>query len=151
MARWSIPIEKLADKMKLDVESAVRWVAFDLFSRIVTRSPVDTGRFRANWNVSYNQIDTTTTDATEKAPGPVYAAIMQKLKAMPVGGVYYFTNSLPYANVLEYGLYPNPPKRSTGKSEGGFSKQAPHGVVRVSIAEFESAAGAVVRRRAKGR
>lgn len=139
MARWSIPIEGLAKKMKLDLEDTIKWAAFDLFSRIVARSPVDTGRFRANWNLSYNEIDRSTTSSTEKQAGAVYTSVLARLKSMPAGGTYYFTNSLPYAQVLEFGLYPNPPKRSTGKTVGGFSRQAPHGMVRVSIAEFSDA------------
>jgi lysozyme family protein len=48
----------------------------------------------------------------------------------------YLTNSLPYAMTIEYGGYPNPPKNPTGKTIGGFSTQAPAGVVRVTAEEM---------------
>ena len=42
-------------------------------------------------------------------------------------------NNLPYARVVEYGGYPNPPKSPTGKTVNGFSKLAPAGMVRINI------------------
>jgi hypothetical protein len=43
---------------------------------------------------------------------------------------------------LEYGGYPNPPKSGSGKTAGGYSIQAPAGMVRVSAAEFGEIVGA---------
>ena len=34
----------------------------------------------------------------------------------------------PYGEVLDSGLYPNPPKGGTGKTRGGYSTQAPKGM-----------------------
>jgi hypothetical protein len=34
----------------------------------------------------------------------------------------------PYGNVLDEGLYPNPPKKGTGKTAGGYSTQAKKGM-----------------------
>jgi len=45
--------------------------------------------------------------------------------------------------MLEYGLYPNPPKHPTGKTVGGYSTQAPAGMVRISVAEFGGIANEV--------
>lgn len=47
---------------------------------------------------------------------------------------YYFTNSLPYIRKLEYGGYTSKPE--TAKTVGGFSKQAPHGMVRINAANW---------------
>ena len=67
---------------------------------------------------------------------------------MPIGGIVYLTNSLPYAMVLEYGLYPDPPKFGSKKRgedgvavhvQGGYSMQAPNGMVRVTAREFSDA------------
>lgn len=35
----------------------------------------------------------------------------------------------PYSGVLDRGLYPNPPKKGTGKTSNGYSKKAPQGMV----------------------
>ena len=43
-------------------------------------------------------------------------------------------NNLPYAHVIEYGGYPGDGPNTVG----GFSKQAPAGVVRVNVARFEA-------------
>lgn len=60
---------------------------------------------------------------------------------------YYISNNLPYIGVLEYGGYPNPPKKGSWskrdqawviKSENGFSKQAPEGMVGLTVAKFQS-------------
>ena len=148
MGRWSIPVEKLVAKAKLDIATVVRAATWEVFSRVVLRSPVDTGRFRANWNISYGQPDITTSDNTDAAGSSKSAEIQRAILSLPVGGTMYLCNSLPYATVLEYGGYPNPPiagSRKKGETEltihvvNGFSMQAPSGMVRVSAQEFADA------------
>jgi len=133
LSNWSIPLDKLAGKVRADLETVARKVTFDLYSSVVYMSPVDTGRFRANWNVSVNSVDTATSQSTDKNRANTEVA---KVLELPVGGVYFLSNSLPYAQVLEYGLYPNPPKHPTGKTVNGYSRQAPAGFVRVSVVRF---------------
>ena len=136
MAHWSIPFDKLAKKVGADIEIVVKAAALKVFSEVVIRSPVDTGRFRANWNIAYNVMNESTTDELMPDFQPKIDSFRRELLAMPIGGVYWLTNSLPYAMTLEYGLYPNPPKRYTGKTKNGYSKQAPHGMVRVAARNF---------------
>ena len=38
-----------------------------------------------------------------------------------------------YAQVLDKGLFPNPPKKGTGKTINGYSKQAPRGMSEPTI------------------
>ena len=45
------------------------------------------------------------------------------------------SNNLPYIRHLEYGLYSQNSK--TGKTVNGFSTQAPNGMFRISVAQFE--------------
>lgn len=143
MATWSVPIEALAAKTKARIEDVVRKVTYDLFRSIIVASPVDTGRFRANWNISYGAIDTTINNSTNSADA------LRKLGGVarsPVGHIVYLCNSLPYALVLENGGYPNPPKFGSKKRgedgmtihvRGGYSMQAPAGMVRVTVRAFE--------------
>lgn len=130
---WSIPLDQLARKVQLDLETVARKSTLDVYSAVAKRSPVDTGRFRANWNVSYGAPDTSVTESTDASRALREA---QKALTLPVGGVTYMSNSLPYARVIEYGQYPNPPKNPTGKTVNGFSVQAPQGVVRLSALEY---------------
>lgn len=117
MAQWSIPIHELARKAGVDVQTAARKVTFDLFRNIIITSPVDTGRFRANWNVSYGNTDNTVDNSTN--PTRALAAL-EKIKVGPIG-VWYLCNALPYAQVLE----------------DGSSGQAPNGMVRITVRAFE--------------
>lgn len=122
----------------------VRKTALDLFTRVILKTPVDTGAARNSWGVS--------TGATAEPPAPNLGggigAMTVAVAAAPVGGTIWLSNGLPYIRVLEYGLYPNPPKRGSWvkgskgspghweiKSVNGYSKQAPQGMVRVSIEE----------------
>jgi|JI10StandDraft_1071094.scaffolds.fasta_scaffold06669_12 hypothetical protein len=116
-SRFSVPLQALADKIKLDLETVARKSTFDLFSKVSLRSPVDTGRFRANWNVSYGAPNVTVTASTTQARA---SSEIGKALTLPIGGVTYMANGLPYAYELEK----------------GHSKQAPRGMVEVSAIEF---------------
>jgi hypothetical protein len=117
---WSIPFDALAQKMRGQIEQAARKIAFEAFSRVIQRSPVDTGRFRANWNVSYGAPNYATTAGTAGGIGEA-----QKVLTLPVGGVVFLANGLPYAHRLEY----------------GWSKQAPGGMIRLVAAEIGQSLG----------
>ncbi len=116
--KWSIPLDRLADKTGAKLETVARKVTADMFARVVQRSPVDTGRFKANWNVQYGAPDYSTTASTAASRGTAQA---QKALTLPVGGVVYLSNGLPYARRLEY----------------GWSQQAPSGMVRLTVFEFQ--------------
>lgn len=133
MSGWSIPLDRLAAKALLDLETVARKSTLDVFSAVVLGSPVDKGRFRANMNVSYGAVDVSVTRSTEVGRGLREA---QKALTLPIGGVMYLTNALPYAAKLEYGGYPNPPKKKTGKTSGGYSIQAPNGMFRLAALQF---------------
>jgi Bacteriophage HK97-gp10, putative tail-component len=120
VGKWSIPIDKLAAKSKASIETVVRRSTYEVFRKVILSSPVDTGRFRANWNVSYQALDTATTESTSAGRAQIE---VNKALTLPVGGVVYLTNGLPYARRLEY----------------GYSSQAPAGMVRIAAAQFASA------------
>ena len=113
-------IEKVQDKSAV----AVKKITIELFTRVIEKSPVDTGRFRANWNCSINSPDKTTTDDTEdSARGDPSVQKMQKevLSYSFKDQSVYLCNSLPYAARLE---------------DGWSHTQAPNGMVRLSVIEI---------------
>lgn len=116
---FTIPLDRLADKLKLDLDTVVRKSTFDIFRAIVLRSPVDSGRFRANWNCTRGAPDESTTDSVDQARGDGEAA---KALTFASGDVVWFVNGLPYAYRLEY---------------DSWSKQAPNGMIRITAAEFD--------------
>lgn len=120
---FGLNISEFVEKAKAAPEQVVRKVGLELTSSVVRRSPVDTGRFRANWNVAFGSIDATTTAATDKAGGSTVARAAALLKGWQVDQDIYLTNSLPYAIPLEY---------------GHSQKQAPNGMVRITVTEFQT-------------
>lgn len=119
-------------------------------SGVVLLTPVDTGRARSSWNVSVGQPDPTW--PTGAIPPPASAASAAGVLAgLGVYETVWIASGLPYIKVLEYGGYPNPvllgswDKRTRTwivKSEGGYSKQAPRGMVRITVEGIRAALGA---------
>jgi hypothetical protein len=140
MARstWTIPVRQLTEKAKGDMRNVVREVAIEAFTRVILKTPVDTGRLRANWIPSEGEIKEEQNDNVDQGGSSTINSIRQAVSTFPVVGTIWLANSLPYASVIEYGGYPNPPKHPTGKTSGGFSIQAPQGMVRVTVEEINS-------------
>ena len=146
---FSITISDWVKQTGVDIDQAVRKIEIDLFSRIILKSPVDTGRFRNNWTCTTAAPSTEVKDA-KVAAGQFDRSGNLAIKEMTenVGGaghITFFCNNLPYAWVLEYGGYPIKPKRGSRvkgrgyqiKSAGGYSYQAPHGMVGISMLEIQ--------------
>lgn len=137
-------IRAFAEATKRTIYGTLQAASVELATRFVMRSPVDTGKFRGNWRVSLGAIDTRTDAPEDKAPlgAPpserLYGEWQDELQAVTHRSIIYVTNSLPYARVIEYGEYGNPPGTANGpKTVNGFSTQAPAGVVRVTVAEYQ--------------
>lgn len=120
---FSDDIIKFSKKTNESVEQVMRASAISMFSTIVQRTPVDTGRARANW--LYTQ-DTPSSSTVESGPDKREAdtgsssKIAQEIKP---GSKHIITNNLPYIEKLE---------------SGDGSSQAPRGMVKVSVTEFKA-------------
>lgn len=115
--RWSLSPAEAARRLNADAETVAQKITFELFRDVVLMSPVDTGRFRGNWTVARGNPDFTTSERTDKSAS---AAVAAEALNLPVGSIVWLANGLPYARALEY----------------GHSKQAPHGMVRLSLARL---------------
>jgi hypothetical protein len=117
-AAWALEIDKDWAEQMGGLRDAVEYVALTGISRIDLRSPVDTGRFRANWTFSIGAPDATVTAKV----GSNVAENNAKAQAYPQEGfpVAYLQNNLPYAERLE----------------DGYSSQAPSGMVAITTAEL---------------
>ena len=131
-----------------DLNTAVRAIVTELLRMVIVRTPVDTGRAAGSWNVRGGEPDEwLLPEGAGASKEGALSAAMDRVKSVDFGGadVFWLYNNLPYIQVLEYGLYPNPPKKGSYvkgqgyvvKSQGGYSKQAPAGMVRISVAELE--------------
>lgn len=117
---WAIEIDAEFVKAMGDVREAVIYIATEALDRVKRKSPVDTGHFRNNWLVSVGGPD----GSIMPMPGAFTAENIAALAAYPEEGwpAIYVTNNLPYANRLE----------------DGHSKQAPAGMVAITIPELEA-------------
>lgn len=93
---------------------------------LVKASPVDTGRFRGNWQITANKPPLYALNNYDRDGADTIAEGKRALYAIMRGGgavrSIYFSNMLIYANALEY----------------GHSKQAPAGVVGIVAARLRS-------------
>jgi hypothetical protein len=121
---FTLDIQRFVAKAKGNIDLVVRKVSLDLFRRVIMKSPVDTGRFRGNWQVSIGSIPAGTLAVNDKTGTATMAKVTAETLGLRAGQVIYLVNNLPYSRRLEY----------------GYSKQAPAGMVRLSAAEY----GAVV-------
>jgi hypothetical protein len=128
-------IDKFVKHSKASGTEVVRKVALDMFTRVILRSPVKTGRFRANWQCTVAGPASGKLTSTDKAGTATVAKMAGVVKDLAPGQVIWLVNNLPYGRRLEY----------------GSSQQAPTGMVRVTIREFNAIlkkAAAAARRRA---
>lgn len=120
---FSADVEKFVNKFGRNVDQAARRVTFELGKHIVIRSPVDTGRFRANWQHTTGSPSSQILQAADRGGNAAIQKLASSLQASKAGNVEYVVNNLPYGPRLEY---------------EGWSKQAPNGMVRITVAEFRS-------------
>lgn len=135
------------------VTQIVRRTALDALRRIVRRTPVDTGRARGNWQVSLGEPAQGQLATLDTKGGATIAAGQQKLAQIGLGvatgelpPIVWISNNVPYILVLEEGGFippdPGPSKDPRARREGqvlvkgGFSVQAPRGMVAVSVEEL---------------
>jgi hypothetical protein len=128
---FALDLSKAVEAAKANADAVIKKATFELFRSVIEKSPVDTGRFRANWNVAIGSPDLSTNENTDDSPRGEPS--VQKMQKTVLGSKFldqsiFLTNNLPYANVLEEG-------RIDGVSG---SVQAPQGMVRISIVEFNA-------------
>ena len=119
--KFSAQIEAFAEKIKAAPAVVQKKIAIDLWSSITRRTPVDTGRARANWFLNVGapsqRVDEYPDAKTGSVPAPELPDISKVDGYQPV----FIINNLPYIEALE----------------NGHSKQAPNGMVRLAIQAAE--------------
>lgn len=134
---FTADLTRFCKKYDADMKLVIRKISFEAFKRVVLRTPVDTGRARANWALTAARPTTYQIESGDKSGAATLRQIQDGTMIWECQGSLFLSNNLPYIGVLEFGGYPNPPKNGT-KSSGGFSKQAPTGMVRVTVAEMKA-------------
>ena len=140
MGKWTLNLNEYCRKKNVEIKEVRKTYAFALYSSIVRKTPVDTGRARGNWNITVGHDDTLPKENTV----PQFKSV-EEVPKVEGDETIFISNNLPYITKLEYGGYPNPPKKGSGKTVNGYSKQAPEGMVGVTLANNENIFNAVVR------
>jgi hypothetical protein len=162
VAQWTLDPARFCNSAIENIEKVRRIYAFEIFRRVVERTPVDTGAARQNWNVTLNQEDTSY-DLDKKKGGRVMSDGQKAIESAKGDQTIFIANGIPYIAKLEYGGYPKNQKhggktkeytRKDGtkvgglpKTVNGFSLQAPKGMVGLTMAQakqiFQAAVNAV--------
>jgi len=79
------------------------------------------GRFRGNWQFSIDSPATEELDRIDRLGNSTIAELLGQVQSLTIGQTAYIVNNLPYAIPLEY----------------GHSTQAPAGMVRVTLTNFQ--------------
>jgi hypothetical protein len=134
---FALSLHAFAKKAPEQARQVIRKVSIDLLTATVLRTPVGNpklwkskppagyvgGRLRANWMVSLVAPDTSTTAAIDKDGGTTIAKGSQTIAGSDGTEDIWIMNSLSYAIPAEY---------------GHSGVQAPQGMVRISVAEFQA-------------
>jgi hypothetical protein len=126
MSSFSLDLAKFGQKAVDNADKIVRKIGFDMLSRIVKRMPVDTGRARANTQISINNLPSDATLETDKSGNGAIRSAGVVLKNFKLGDTIFIYNNVEYILNLEY----------------GSSKQAPQGMFRISFNEIAQHLGA---------
>lgn len=119
MGTFAIGIDGFAKRTGESVDKIVRSVCVQASTLVIKKTPVDTGRARGNWFAEINGVSAETSE-TRTDTEAIAEAVSTAQKAS--GNIFTLTNNLDYIRRLEY----------------GWSKQAPQGMVRLSIAEVQN-------------
>lgn len=105
---------RIADRQKAKLLKVAKNSILFAGKKIIRLSPVDTGRFKENWLTAIGEANTS-------IDLPSGFGLIPVVKLLRLGDTIFFTNSLPYAMRLEF----------------GHSNQAPHGMVRITVADWQ--------------
>lgn len=120
--RFAAVLARVSDKAEL----VTRKTALELHANLVMKSPVDTGRFKGNWQCGIGAINSGGDSSEDKTPlgsygpGASVGRANAVLNGWKPGQTIFLTNSMAYSRRLEY----------------GWSKQAPGGMVRITVREY---------------
>ena len=118
---FALDLSRFAKKADVEMTTVVKKITFEAFKRIILRTPVDTGRARANWGVTIGRPRTPMMiESTDKSGGSTLNAAMDQVQQFSCEGSIFLTNNVPYIGALEY----------------GSSTQSPQGMVRVTVEEM---------------
>lgn len=122
---FTLDLTKFAKKTNVEMRTVIQKISMEAFKRILYRTPVLTGRARANWGCQIGSFHTGTTDSTDKSGSATMAAITATASQFNGEGSIFLTNNVNYISDLE----------------NGTSRKSPQGMVGVTLQEITGMLG----------
>lgn len=119
---FSLQLEQFKVQALAAIEQTVQDVIIQIGESVINLSPVDTGRFKANWQFTVDQPSNKSLIEYDKEGSEAIGRLVAAVNTMELGQKAFIVNNLVYSIPLEY----------------GYSKKAPSGIVRVTLAQFQS-------------
>ncbi len=110
-----------AEQTREAIDNVFREVVIEIGSSVIRLSPVDTGRFKGNWQFTIGSPSNQSLDTADKAGHETIATLVAQVSSLEAGKIAYIVNNLVYGVPLEY----------------GHSAQAPAGMVQITLARFQ--------------
>ncbi len=110
-----------AEQTKEAIDDVFREVVIEIGTSVIRLSPVDTGRFKGNWQFTVGAPSNQSLDTVDKSGHETIAELVAQASNLEAGQVAYIVNNLVYGVPLEY----------------GHSDQAPAGMVQITLARFQ--------------
>lgn len=118
---FALQLAEFAEQAKEAVDASLREIIIEIGNSLIRMSPVDTGRFRGNWQFTIETPAAGTLSTLDPTGAEATARIAGESILFRAGTTAFIVNNLPYAIPLEY----------------GHSDQAPGGMVRITQARFQ--------------
>lgn len=121
-------LRRFEDEALAKITEATQKITLDVFNNVIRLSPVDTGRFRGNWQPAVGVAPAGELQALDPSGATVRTKIAGVVGTVEAGDVIYMVNNLPYADRLE----------------DGYSRQAPAGMVKLTVQRFQPIANKII-------
>ncbi len=123
-------LQQFRDQTLEDMTEVFQRVMIKVGTSIIRLSPVDTGRFRGNWQFTVDTPASASLDNYDPDGHETIAKLVADVQHLSYGQTAYLVNNLIYAISLEY---------------GHSQAQAPNGMVRVTRDRFQQMVEQAVR------
>lgn len=135
MGSFTLDLQRFAEKCAERADDAVGNIVVRIAAELDKRSPVGDatywknpppagyigGHFRANWQLGVGAMPMGEIPGVDRTGEETQGRIMAEIPEQAAGKVFYIANNAPYAQRLEY----------------GWSRQAPQGLVGLTVTMFQ--------------
>jgi hypothetical protein len=123
MSDFTLSFEKYKNKTAKQIDMVVRNTALGLTKDIIYDTPVDQGRLRGNWQVSFDREINYSTIDKDKSGNKTADKAQNVILTSTIGKYIYIQNNLDYAEKIEF---------------GGSPEKSPQGMVRINVIRWKA-------------